>query len=137
LATKSPREVVLAIGTDRQFTALVDMMGLKDSDEKYRNNPSRIANRDALLSDIEGKLQDQDPTTFVQDCRDARIPASLIKTIPEALQEPQSQGMVVAFPDGVKVIASPLQLSSTPVKYTMGPQPLGKHSKDEILNLWE
>jgi crotonobetainyl-CoA:carnitine CoA-transferase CaiB-like acyl-CoA transferase len=63
----------------------------------------------------------------------AGIPAAAINTVQDALDNPitQSRGLVIDL-EGVPMIASPLRLSQTPVRYTLPPPALGQHS-DEIV----
>src|SRR4051812_21352136 len=44
-------EVIVAVGNDRQFARLCDIIGLPElaKDERFRVNPARVVNRDALL----------------------------------------------------------------------------------------
>ena len=66
------------------------------------------------------------------------MPCGSINSIGEALADPQAQarGAVVAMPHpltpDLRLIASPMKLSATPVSYRHAPPLLGQHS-DELL----
>jgi crotonobetainyl-CoA:carnitine CoA-transferase CaiB-like acyl-CoA transferase len=69
----------------------------------------------------------------------AKVPCGSINNIGEALADPQAQarGAVVAMghplaPD-LRLIASPMKLSATPVQYRRAPPLLGQHSRELLL----
>jgi crotonobetainyl-CoA:carnitine CoA-transferase CaiB-like acyl-CoA transferase len=113
------RELVIAVGNDRQFAALVGALdatgpaatGLAD-DARFATNPQRVANRDALHSAIEERLAGASAAEWVTRFSAVGVPAGLVNTIAEAIAFAESLGLdpVAETADGerrVRTIANP------------------------------
>lgn len=130
----------LAVGNDRQFAALCDVLGVADlaADERYRTNRARVMNRDSLIALLEEKLAHHGNAYWLERIRAAGIPAGPVRSVPEALEAPEvaARGMVGMTPDSrhgnVRLMRSPLHLRGTPPREPVAPPRLGEHT-DTIL----
>lgn len=126
-------EIVIAVGNDRQFRGLCDVLGAGDlpDDPDFATNAARVANRDRLRRLLEDRLRRRPPTDWVADLIAARVPAGEVNDVAGALAFAQQLGLdpvvELAGADGatVPVVRNPLRLSRTPVRYASAPPPLG------------
>jgi crotonobetainyl-CoA:carnitine CoA-transferase CaiB-like acyl-CoA transferase len=127
-------ELVLALGNDRQFAALCEVLGVPElaGDDRYASNPQRVRHRDALRVELERALAARGAREWVEALTAARVPAGVVNDIAAAFALAGSLGLdpVVDVPraDGsgsVRLTRNPIGLSATPPSYRLAPPPLG------------
>jgi len=127
--------LMLAVGNDLQFRALVAVLGEPEwaGDPRFATNPERVRNREALLSMIEERFSRRPAADWLAALADAGIPAGSVRTVLEALGSPEAaeRGMVVRVGD-VPMVAPVPKLSRTPARAASMAPRLGEHT-DEIL----
>ncbi|MFG6442925.1 CaiB/BaiF CoA transferase family protein [Roseateles sp. LKC17W] len=132
--------LILAVGNDRQFAKFCDIAGQPAwaADPRFATNAERVRHRAVLVPLLAQALRERTRDDWLAALEAAKVPCGAINTIGEALSDPQAQarGAVVGMPhpltDGLRVVASPMKLSATPVHYRHAPPLLGQHS-DELL----
>ncbi|WP_425305900.1 CaiB/BaiF CoA transferase family protein [Agromyces archimandritae] len=122
------RELVLAVGNDRQFRTLARLIGRPElaDDPRYATNPARVAARDELEPLLEAAFATRPAAEWVGVCTDAGVPAGLVNDIAEAVAFAEGLGLDPVAPGGAS-IANPVGLGRTPAAYTEGPPGLGEH----------
>jgi len=136
----SDGHLILAVGNDRQFAKFCDIAGRPDwaADPRFATNSERVRNRAILVPQLEDAIRQRPRNDWLAALEAAKVPCGSINSIGEALADPQAQarGAVVAMPHpltpDLRLIASPMKLSATPVAYRHAPPLLGQHS-DELL----
>ncbi|MGM9485200.1 CaiB/BaiF CoA transferase family protein [Roseateles sp. NT4] len=136
----SDGHLILAVGNDRQFAKFCDIAGRPDwaTDPRFATNSERVRNRAILVPQLEEAVRQRPRDTWLAALEAAKVPCGSINSIGEALADPQAQarGAVVPMPHpltpDLRLIASPMKLSATPVAYRHAPPLLGQHS-DELL----
>lgn len=127
-------QVVIAVGNDGQFTALCTHLFERPdlpADPRFRSNAARIVNRAALLAEIEPLIAARSTAWWLAGLRAAGVPGGAVRGVADALAAPETaaRGMVreVAHPSAgsVKLVASPIKLSRTPVVTPVAPPLLG------------
>ncbi len=122
-------DLVLAVGTDRQFAALCQVIGapaLAD-DRRFRGNPDRVRHRDALREELEHALRRRSAAEWAADLARAGVPAGVVNDIGDAFALAESLGLspTVSIPrdDGscVRLTSNPIGLSLTPPSYRLPP----------------
>ena len=122
-------EIVVAVGNDRQFAALCEVVGepaLAD-DGRFATNGDRVANREALRGELERLLAERPAADWVGDLTEARVPAGQVNDVGGAfaLAESLGLGTIVDVPreDGstARLTRNPLRLSRTPATYRCAP----------------
>lgn len=133
-------QFALAVGNDRQFAALCEVLGLPElaTDERYRTNRARVMNRESLITRLDAALSQHGNAYWLERIRAAGIPAGSVRAVPEALDAPEvaARGMVGMTPDprhgALRLMRSPLHLRGTPPREPTAPPRLGEHT-DEVL----
>ena len=132
--------VVIAVGNDRQFAALCDLIGRPDlaRDSRFATNAGRVDHREALLAQLEAEILKSTTEYWLSGLRAAGIPCGQVRGVAEALSAPETlaREMVRSVPHPtageVSLVASPLKLSGTPVVAPAAPPLLGQDS-DAVL----
>ena len=89
-------ELVLAVGSDRQFIELCEVLAITAlaADQRYATNANRVKNRSSLvhaLSEAIGAINGHD---FLEQCHRLRIPAGEIKSIDRVLHQSLAQELI-------------------------------------------
>ncbi|TAL29660.1 MAG: CoA transferase [Alphaproteobacteria bacterium] len=133
--------LILAIGNDRQFADFCAVAGRPElsADPRFAKNSSRVKNRAEIVAIVRGIIAEQPLAYWTRNLEQRGVPCGPVNTVDKAFADPQVQarGMVVemphpAAPAAMKLIASPLRFSDTPVSYRHAPPMLGEDT-DEIL----
>lgn len=131
----SDGEFVLAVASEKLWRLACHAVQRPEWVEHpdYRDNSSRVRHRIALCGSL-ATIFSQQPTQHWLDLFTAAgVPAAPIRSVSQALHAPltEARGMTLTL-GGVPMVASPLNLSATPVDYRDPPPKLGQHS-DEIV----
>lgn len=140
------RPIALAVGNDRQFTALAEVVGDPGLavDDRFRTNTDRVAHRAALRDILTERLGAAGAGHWTSALLAAGVPAGPVNTLDEAFAFAHKLGLpgIVEIPaapaDGAEAgpfrqIAHPIGLSGTPAQYRLPPPSLGRHT-GQILN---
>jgi crotonobetainyl-CoA:carnitine CoA-transferase CaiB-like acyl-CoA transferase len=127
-------ELVLAVGNDRQFAALADVLGAPAlaEDRRFATNPSRVEHRGALREELVERLAARAAREWAQELTAARVPAGVVNDVGQAfaLAEQLGLGPIVALPlsEGgeIRLPRNPIGLSRTPPSYRSAPPPLAR-----------
>ncbi len=134
---------VVAVGTDNQFRRLCELIGLPDlaCDDRFRDNPARVANRRALQEILAPALQRRALSEWVESLLSVGIPAGPINDIPTILDDPHvaahslRQTVKSAGGDGIELIGPPVHFSETPARVASAPPLLGQHTEEVLREL--
>jgi crotonobetainyl-CoA:carnitine CoA-transferase CaiB-like acyl-CoA transferase len=126
-------ELVIAVGNDRQFAALCDVLGAPGlaTDPRFATNSARVAAREALVAALEARLSLRAAAEWAEQLTAARVPAGVVNDIAGAFRLAESLGLspIVAIPDwdghDVRLARNPIRLSATPASYRLAPPSLG------------
>ncbi|ANU26190.1 CaiB/BaiF CoA transferase family protein [Planococcus versutus] len=138
----SDGEIVIAVGTNQQFTALCQILKEPEyaKDNRYLTNSRRVKNREILIPLLQQALLKENTAHWQQLCREHDIPAGPIQTVEEMVHDKQLQArnMFVEHnhPTAGKItlIGSPLKLSRTPVEMKRHPPDAGEHNEEVLGN---
>ncbi len=136
----SDGHLILAVGNDRQFAKFCEIAGQPGwaADPRFATNAERVRHRATLVPLLEAALRQRPRAEWLAALEAAKVPCGSINSIAEALTDPQAQarGSVVGLDHPLapelRLVASPMKLSATPVQYRHAPPLLGQHS-DELL----
>ena len=131
--------IALAVGTDGQFARLCTVLGIDElaGDPRFSDNPSRVAHRAELRTQLEERLRTRSAADWIAEFTAASIPAGRVNTIAQAIDLAESLGLGMVAetpavgPDGavhpLRSIATPIDFSATPAVYGPPPPGLGEH----------
>lgn len=122
-------ELVLAVGNDRQFAALCDVLGAPElaADPRFAGNGERVAHRVQLGTELVNRMAAAPATEWAARLTQARVPAGVVNDLRGAFALAQSLGLEpvvgVPGPDGadVALTRNPIGLSRTPPTYRSAP----------------
>lgn len=137
------RFFVVGIGTEEQWQRLTEVLQLSSlaQDARFIRNSERIRNRGELIPSLQAKFDLMASADWVEQLRAADIPAALIQTVPEALNDPQTvaRGLIVELEHPLlgkaRSIANPIRLTEEPILYRLPPPLLGEHTTQILREL--
>ncbi|MDE2147470.1 MAG: CoA transferase [Burkholderiales bacterium] len=132
--------LILAVGNDGQFQRLCEVMGLPElaRDERYARNAGRVRHREQLIPRLAERMRTRTRADWLAAFEAATVPCGPINDLAEVFADPQvrARGMAMPVPhplsDTLRLVASPMKLSATPVQLRRPPPLLGEHT-DEVL----
>lgn len=127
-------ELVVAVGNDRQFANLCELLGAPNlaTDPRFTTNSARVANRSALRTELERLLAVRSAAEWAPLLTEHRVPAGQVNDMAAAFQLAESLGLepIVTLPreDGtaVRLPRNPIGLSATPPRHRSAPPRLGE-----------
>ena len=132
--------LILAVGNDGQFAKFCEVAGRPElaRDERFARNQDRVRNRAMLVPLLEAVMKTRTKAQWLPALEAAKVPCGAINNLAEVFADPQvnARGMVDGWthplrPD-LRLVASPMKLSETPVCRELPPPLLGQHT-DEVL----
>ena len=90
---KDGKQVVLAIGTDKQFEAFMSILNLEIAPE-FQKNQSRVENRTKLNQIISNKLVNYNSDEIVLKLSEKNIPVGIVKTIFEVMNDEKTKTLI-------------------------------------------
>ena len=132
--------IIVAVGNDGQFRHFVQVGGREHlaDDPRFANNPARIENRAALIPLLAEMVKEKTKAQWIFLLESAGVPCGPINNLQEVFENEQviARGIELHVPHPragtMKLVASPMRLSKTPVEVRMPPPLLGEHT-DEVL----
>jgi formyl-CoA transferase len=136
----SDGHIILAVGNDSQFRSFCTVAGRPElaDDLRFRTNPDRLRNREALLVIVRELIGARTRQYWLSALEQASVPCGPINNMAQVFEDPQviDRKMRVDIPHPlsgtVPSVANPMRLSETPVSYDRPPPLLGEHT-GEIL----
>ncbi|KNZ31092.1 MAG: CoA-transferase [Methylibium sp. NZG] len=132
--------LILAVGNDSQFVKFCGVAGLRDipADPRFARNAERVRHRTTLVPLLAAVMKTRTRADWLAALEAAKVPCGPINDLAEVFADPQvrARGMTAEMPHPlagtVRVVASPIRLSATPVQYRRAPPLMGQHT-DEVL----
>lgn len=128
----------LAIGNDRQFRLLAEILGHPDwaNDPRFLHNPERVANRVDLDEAITEALRDREAEDVSSELLKKGAPAGAVLTIPEVAEHAHTKHakMVVEL-EGYRGTGIPVKLGRTPGSVQSAPPHYGSDTRDVLASL--
>ena len=127
--------IMLAIGNDtqfRKFCQLVERPELADN-PNFQANEQRVINRESLIEHLSKILLSQPTVWWINQLETLGIPCGPINTLQEVFNHSQikHRNLVRKIPDNcskqIYTIASPINLSETPLQYRSASPDLSEH----------
>ena len=122
--------IVIAAGNDKLFALLARALGHPEwiDDPRFRSNPDRVSNQDALYRHIEEIVGRRTSSEWQEMLDRAGVPNAPMQTIAEVLDHPQTKalGMLQHSPDGaITLLGLPLSFDGVRPAFRRAPPALG------------
>ncbi len=103
-------EVIVAVGNDRQFARLCEILGHPGlaQDERFRTNPSRVVNRAVLIPLLQAEMIKRTRIEFSRALEDVGIPAGPINPVDAVFADPQVMARGMKLDGPLPGLASPI-----------------------------
>lgn len=87
------KQIVLAVGNDKQFKALCKLLNLEQitKDDRYKNNQARVNNRHLLAEILSGKIMKWKRNDLLSQLIEHNVPAGAIRNMKEVFELPEAQ----------------------------------------------
>jgi crotonobetainyl-CoA:carnitine CoA-transferase CaiB-like acyl-CoA transferase len=132
--------LILAVGNDGQFAKFCAVAGVPEiaKDPRYALNADRVRNRAELVPQLEAIMMTRTKADWLGALEAAKVPCGAINNLAEVFADEhvQARQMVNTWqhpiqPD-LKLVASPIKMSRTPVRQDLAPPLLGQHTDDVL-----
>jgi crotonobetainyl-CoA:carnitine CoA-transferase CaiB-like acyl-CoA transferase len=145
--TGQAQHIILAVGNDGQFARFCEVAGQVGlaQDQRFVRNQDRVRHRAVLVPLLETVMRSRGKSDWLASLEAAKVPCGPINNLAEVFADPQvrHRNMVETWEgahahplaDTVRLVASPLKLSATPVRQDLPPPLLGQHTA-EVLTEW-
>jgi CoA:oxalate CoA-transferase len=135
--------IIIAAGADKLWAQICKALGRSDlaEDARFRTNPLRTQNREALVNILTGVLTRRTTAEWADVFEKDGIPYSPVNNVKQICEDPQIRfrDMLVEIDQPgigkMKIAGSPLRLSETPGKVYRGAPALGEHTEEILTTL--
>jgi crotonobetainyl-CoA:carnitine CoA-transferase CaiB-like acyl-CoA transferase len=132
--------LMVAAGNDRLFRAFCAVLGAPElvDDPRFRTNPDRVRNRDALAALLAAKLATEDTSTWHDRLTTAGVPAAPVADVRDVAESPQTAALgIMQRVDhpriaGLTLPALPLSLDGERAVHPSAPPAVGEHSAEVL-----
>ena len=86
--SKDRREIILAVGTDKQFAFLCKCLNLNHLplSEAYKNNAARVRNRQVLFELLQAAILQRESGELLGQLNQVKVPVGVVQNVKEAVQ---------------------------------------------------
>jgi crotonobetainyl-CoA:carnitine CoA-transferase CaiB-like acyl-CoA transferase len=131
---------VLAVGNDKQFVKLCEVIGRQElaEDARFELNEQRVKYREELIAILKPIFLQKSAAEWLSTLEAAGIPCGAINNLEQVFSIPQVEAreMLIHMEHkeigDLSLVGSPLKFSETPIAYKLPPPRLGEHT-DQVL----
>ena len=104
--TKDEMEIILAVGTEKQFSDLCGILNLLEikNDERFNQNNERVKNRKELNNILQKAFLNFDQAFLLNQFRFKKVPAGIIRNMEQVFEMPIAQEMILENKHGGKCV---------------------------------
>ena len=135
--SKEGKELILAIGDDRQFAALCDVLGKPElaTGPLFANNLGRVQHRELLNAALQKLIAEFDLEELLEILNERYVPAGAVKNVGEALDVPAASALRLQEPEnelqGLKTVAFRLENLERQTEMPRPPH-FGEHTREVL-----
>jgi crotonobetainyl-CoA:carnitine CoA-transferase CaiB-like acyl-CoA transferase len=134
--------VILAIGNDSQFRKFCDIAGCGHlyADPRYATNPARVANREALVPQLQAIIASRPAAMWIADLEIAGVPCGPINRLADlpAHEQVVARQTIKPIPHPshgeLNMVASPMRFSRSAVEDDKAPPLLGADTETVLID---
>ncbi len=140
----SDKPLVVAVGNNTQFVNLCEAIGRPElaEDERYATNPDRVANRKALIAELQKEFPRRTADEWTEEIRGAGVPCGPVNTLADVFADEHvvDSGILqdVEHPTAgtLRMVASPLLVDGERLPIRRPPPTLGQHTESASGGSW-
>jgi crotonobetainyl-CoA:carnitine CoA-transferase CaiB-like acyl-CoA transferase len=140
--TSNQKQIILAIGDDRQFKNLCEVLGEPEiaKDELFSKNAARVKNRIVLNEKLRQLISAINQEELLDKLHEKFVPAGAVKSVAEALNSEEADKLKLnskkneAQISGLKTVAFQLE-KVTPNNQLLQPPHYGEHTREILENI--
>ena len=141
-STADGKEIVLAVGTDRQFAELCLLLGRPGlaEDERYRKNYNRVVNSSGLKEQLQELIGSYEREKILKLLESRRVPAGGVFNMKEVFETPEAAEMIMeaGYNGGTIKGVSSVAFTADRIqvrKDLLPPPHYGQHTRDILSGL--
>ena len=132
--TRDKQWLTLAVGSDRQFANLADVLGegiSLGSDDRFRSNAGRVQHRQHVESLIADAISTRNLKGLMDELRAAEVPCSRVCSVEDSLSDPRRAPLVLDRGQGSQRVASVRQSLGVGIQAAelLPPPHFGEHTR--------
>jgi crotonobetainyl-CoA:carnitine CoA-transferase CaiB-like acyl-CoA transferase len=138
-STRDGKEILLAVGTNRQFNDLCAILEIPQvaGDPRFTENIDRVKNRGELQQLIQEAMSKFLSGQLIAAFKNAKVPAGAIRTIPEVVDDPGIRQLMLSNGSlsGIRTFAA--TMNSEYASHILPPPHFGEHTAlilEQLLN---
>jgi crotonobetainyl-CoA:carnitine CoA-transferase CaiB-like acyl-CoA transferase len=132
------KPIVVTVGNNAQFANLCEVIGRPElaEDERFATNPDRVANREALIPELQREFGEQPADEWAEELLAAGVPSGPVNTLADVLADEHllGSGMLqdLDHPSAghLKMLASPILIDGERLSIRRAPPTLGQHTEE-------
>jgi crotonobetainyl-CoA:carnitine CoA-transferase CaiB-like acyl-CoA transferase len=134
--TSDDKRILLAVGSDRQFTDLCLVLGLNDlsNDERFLKNQGRVEFRKELSDLLQRSIQKISSSELIKQLSLKKIPGGIIQNIKSVFENPMAQKSIIRSGGLSGVRQFPVDFRIQMQNITLSPPPKLGADTDEVLS---
>lgn len=136
--TKDNKRVLLAVGNDKQFENLLEVLGIGHEalGSKFITNQLRVENRTALNILLQDKIGKMESKFFLDMANEKKIPAGLIQNVKEVFEMKEANELLIQA-EGLIGVRGFAASSATWHRHDLMPPPhFGEHTQEVLKMLY-
>jgi crotonobetainyl-CoA:carnitine CoA-transferase CaiB-like acyl-CoA transferase len=139
----SDKPLVVAVGNNAQFAKLCKAIGRPElaDHERYATNPERVANREALIPELQEEFGKRSADEWAEEIRAAGVPSGPVNTLADVFADEHVLGSGILqnlnhpSAGSLKMLASPILIDGERLPIRRPPPTLGQHT-DDLNDAW-
>ncbi len=95
--TLNGESIVLAVGTDRQFRSLCDVLGVMEmaGDPRFQSNQKRVEHRERLNRSLSDRISRWEREPLLDELRGRRVPAGAVRSMNEVFSQESTESLLL------------------------------------------
>lgn len=95
--TQDEQEIILAVGSDRQFFDLCSILNLDTlpRDERFATNTARVVNREVMIGILRTAFATFSASSILEKIHQRKIPAALINSMKQVFDMPEASALLL------------------------------------------
>ena len=134
----SDKPLVVAVGNNTQFARLCKVLDRPElaEDERFATNPDRVANREALIPELQQEFRKRTADEWVEEVRAAGVPSGPVNTLADVFADDHVLGSGILqdldhpSAGALKMLASPVLVDGERLPVRRPPPTLGQHTEE-------